>query len=345
MGQSIWLGMEGATVQVTMLNIVHTPRWQMKERWQQSKLCTLAEVTLSNAMEKEEFERCIQDLAREEVTIKRIAKDHHTSISSSMKKDHGDIDHQYDVWHLSKWVIKQHTKKAKVKGCEDLSWIRSVSNHMWWCSATCDGNAEVLKEKWKSVLFPVANRQTRTSGMAIPTFMSVAIHDWPLLRSGKRSGWGLITLPILPSRWCSLKRSWKILRGSLNFATLESLRYITLNIWSTAQSVNIFHTKAWWHIHNSHHSITMQTVEESRQLYNLVQVLVKRCTRSASQRYRNSGWLSQWKKKKSYAHVMVLMDTVANACETGEVEIEPEARHLQQKHLRDCTSKQTRTCP
>ena len=25
---------------------------------------------------------------------------------------------------------------------------------------------------------------------------------------------------------------------------------------------------------------------------------------------------------------MVLMDTVVNACETGEVEIEPEARHL-----------------
>ena len=25
---------------------------------------------------------------------------------------------------------------------------------------------------------------------------------------------------------------------------------------------------------------------------------------------------------------MVLMDTVASACETGEVEIEPEARHL-----------------
>ena len=34
------------------------------------------------------------------------------------------------------------------------------------------------------------------------------------------------------------------------------------------------------------------------------------------------------KEKKSYADVMVLMDTVANACETGEVEIEPEARYL-----------------
>ena len=45
--------------------------------------------------------------------------------------------------------------------------------------------------------------------------------------------------------------------------------------------------------------------------------------------------LKQWvakpiKEKKSYVRVMVLMDTVANACETGEVDIEREARHLPQ---------------
>ena len=34
------------------------------------------------------------------------------------------------------------------------------------------------------------------------------------------------------------------------------------------------------------------------------------------------------KEKKSYAHVMVLMDTVPNACETGEVETEPEERDI-----------------
>jgi len=34
----------------------------------------VTEVTLSNVMEKEGFERCIRDLAREEVTIKRIAR-------------------------------------------------------------------------------------------------------------------------------------------------------------------------------------------------------------------------------------------------------------------------------
>ena len=106
------------------------------------------EVTSSNAMEKEGFERCIQDLASEEVTITRIATDRHTSISSSMRKDHGEINHQYDVWHLSKWITKKLSKKAKLKGYEDLlPWIPSVSNHMWWCSAACDGNGEVLKEK------------------------------------------------------------------------------------------------------------------------------------------------------------------------------------------------------
>ena len=38
----------------------------------------VTEVTSSNAMEKEGFERCIQDIAREGVTINRIATDRHT---------------------------------------------------------------------------------------------------------------------------------------------------------------------------------------------------------------------------------------------------------------------------
>ena len=51
----------------------------------------VTEASSSTAIGKE---GCIQDLAREEVTINRIATDHHTSISSSMKKYYGEIDHQ-----------------------------------------------------------------------------------------------------------------------------------------------------------------------------------------------------------------------------------------------------------
>ena len=107
--------------------------------------------------------RCLTELQAEDVTIRRIATDRHTSIPSAMNKEHKDIKHQFDVWHLSKWVVKQLTKKAKVKDCENLfPWIRSVSNHLWWCSATCDGNADVLREKWKSVLHHVTNKHKWT---------------------------------------------------------------------------------------------------------------------------------------------------------------------------------------
>ena len=65
------------------------------------------------------------------------------------------------------------------------------------------------------------------------------------------------------------------------------------------------------------------------------QAIVQSGPRAGQARYKVSfpKAQKQWvakpiKEKKSYEHVMVLMDTVADACETGEVDIEPEARHL-----------------
>ena len=55
------------------------------------------------------------------------------------------IEHQFDVWHISKAVTKSLTSKAKTKGCEELSpWIQSISNHLWFVSATCEGDEELL---------------------------------------------------------------------------------------------------------------------------------------------------------------------------------------------------------
>ena len=118
----------------------------------------VSEVTSSNAMEKEGFTRCIEFLESKDITINMIATDRHVSISSSMAKNHPHINHQYDVWHLSKWVVKKLTNKAKQKGCEELSpWIQSISNHLWWSAATCNGSVDLLREKWKSVLEHISN--------------------------------------------------------------------------------------------------------------------------------------------------------------------------------------------
>lgn len=119
----------------------------------------VSEVSSSNAMEKEGFSRCMELLEGNGVKISRVATDRHVSISSCMSKDYPDINHQYDVWHLSKWVVKKLTNKAKQKGCEELlPWIQSISNHLWWSSATCNGSVQLLREKWKSVLDHVANK-------------------------------------------------------------------------------------------------------------------------------------------------------------------------------------------
>ena len=62
-----------------------------------------------------------------------------------MKKEHGDKQHQQDVWHVSKRVTTKLTEKAKKKDCGDLfPWIKSVSNHLWWCADTCEGTKELL---------------------------------------------------------------------------------------------------------------------------------------------------------------------------------------------------------
>ncbi|XP_068758424.1 uncharacterized protein [Montipora capricornis] len=116
-------------------------------------------VSSSNAVEKEGFTRCIELLEGKGVNITIVATDRHVSISSCMSKDYPHISHQFDVWHLSKWVVKKLTNKAKQKGCEELApWIQSISNHLWWSAATCDGSVQMLWEKWKSVLDHVSKR-------------------------------------------------------------------------------------------------------------------------------------------------------------------------------------------
>ena len=54
-----------------MPNIVHAHEGKVAA----INVVQVTEVTSCDAMEKEGFERCIQDLAREEVTVKRIATD------------------------------------------------------------------------------------------------------------------------------------------------------------------------------------------------------------------------------------------------------------------------------
>ena len=104
------------------------------------------QVKSSHAMEVEGFKRTLDRVIAEQIAVETVATDRHISVNKLMNTSYQDLAHQYDVWHFSKNIRKQLTEKAKRKKYEELQpWIQSVSNHIWWCSATCGGDANLLK--------------------------------------------------------------------------------------------------------------------------------------------------------------------------------------------------------
>jgi hypothetical protein len=69
-----------------------------------------------------------------------------------MQQNYADINHQFDIWHIAKNISKKLRQKAlKKEVVEQMPWIHSVTNHLWWWSLQTSGaNPGLLKEKWIS---------------------------------------------------------------------------------------------------------------------------------------------------------------------------------------------------
>ena len=78
-----------------------------------------------------------------------------------MREESKTIKHHIDPWHTCKNMNKKIRAVAKKKDCHKLDpWIQSITNHFWWSMQTCEGNAEIIKEKWISITNHVVNRHT-----------------------------------------------------------------------------------------------------------------------------------------------------------------------------------------
>ncbi|KAK3107625.1 hypothetical protein FSP39_018614 [Pinctada imbricata] len=106
----------------------------------------------STNMEKEGMKRSLERVISK-ASVCVLATDRHVQIGYSLRTEFPEITHQYDVWHVSKSISKKLNAKSKIKGCEDLKmWIQAIINHFWWSVSTCNGNPDLLKEKWISVI-------------------------------------------------------------------------------------------------------------------------------------------------------------------------------------------------
>ena len=113
----------------------------------------------SARMELDGLKNVLRRLDDQKIPISSLTTDRHKQVRSFMKKILKDIDHQFDVWHIGRNIKKKLLKIAKKKACVDLQpWIKSIINHFWWCCASCEGDAEVLKENWISILYHIVDK-------------------------------------------------------------------------------------------------------------------------------------------------------------------------------------------
>ena len=107
-------------------------------------------------MEKEGLVTLLDKFGIYGLNISSIATDRHVQIRAYLKKYRPDILHQVDVWHFGKSRKKLLSSIVKRKECSEVKlWIKAIINHLWWCCATCNGNADLLQEKWVSILFHI----------------------------------------------------------------------------------------------------------------------------------------------------------------------------------------------
>ncbi|XP_002939397.1 uncharacterized protein LOC100487738 [Xenopus tropicalis] len=110
--------------------------------------------------ECEAFDKCLHNLV-EKVKVKVVATDRRGSIRKLMATKYKKIDHQFDVWRLCKSLHRKLLAASKKRKCKDISrWISAITNHLWWSAQTCDQNVDLLLDKWKSVLYHVANEHS-----------------------------------------------------------------------------------------------------------------------------------------------------------------------------------------
>ena len=121
--------------------------------------CHLDHVALAEnsvRMEERGLTILVEKCRRIGVMIKSITSDWYVQIRSYLTKDHPDILHQFDIWHIGKGIKKALFKESKSKGCEKLGmWIKVVINHFWCCCASGNRDPLELREKWISILFHI----------------------------------------------------------------------------------------------------------------------------------------------------------------------------------------------
>lgn len=120
---------------------------------QETVKCT--EVANSYWLEIEGLNRTLTNLISHGNNVSILTTDRHGGVRKLMNQQYDYIVHEYDLWHIIKGVKKKICKTG-IK--QLIQWLPAITNHLWYCAATCRGNASLLKVMWRSLLYHITNR-------------------------------------------------------------------------------------------------------------------------------------------------------------------------------------------
>lgn len=108
-------------------------------------------------LERKGCELLLDDLTKNQhFNIKLFLTDRHKGIRFYIRTQHPEIQHEFDVWHLSKSLMKK-MKTLEKKHEDAYLWKSSINNHLWWASQNCKGDGQLLVEKFTSLLHHIKN--------------------------------------------------------------------------------------------------------------------------------------------------------------------------------------------
>ncbi|CAN8016641.1 unnamed protein product, partial [Ixodes persulcatus] len=123
-----------------------------------TELVKSTEVSSSNRMETEGMERSLNYLRTQDMSVDTLVTDRHSESKAALRKNHPDITHQFDVWHVAKGVNKKIVAVARAKKHSVLlKWIKTIIRHLHWCARTSDGDGKLVLAKWVSLIRHMIN--------------------------------------------------------------------------------------------------------------------------------------------------------------------------------------------
>ncbi|KAG9487878.1 uncharacterized protein [Eleutherodactylus coqui] len=110
------------------------------------------------ALQRKAFVRCLNRILQDEFEVVSVATDNHPKIKKTCEQYYR-IRHEYDVWQYTKSIEKRLLAASRKENCSVIAdWIPSIKKHLWWCTGTSNGNAEVLRELWQTLLLHVTDQ-------------------------------------------------------------------------------------------------------------------------------------------------------------------------------------------